>query len=118
FGKDLMPRVAALLGVLMVTDIMAVHGPYEFDRPIYAGNAVITVRAPEGQVLVGSVRAASYPVAATGEAATVEALSVDAEIPGHTRFVGLKQQSSDRPDLQTARKVISGGRGVGSEENF
>lgn len=118
FGKDLMPRVAAQLGVLMVTDIMAVHGTYEFERPIYAGNAIVTVKAPDDQILVGSVRAASYAAAASGDTAPVEALSVDAEIPSHTRFVGLEQQSSDRPDLQTASKVISGGRGVGSEENF
>lgn len=118
FGKDLMPRVAAKLGVLMVTDIMAVHGPHEFDRPIYAGNAIVTVKAPDDQILVGSVRAASYPVAQSGDTAPIEVLNVDADIPSHTRFVGLEQQTSDRPDLQTARKVISGGRGVGSEENF
>lgn len=119
FGKDLMPRVAAKLGVAMVTDIMAVHGAYEFDRPIYAGNAVVTVKAPEGQVLVGSVRCASYPaVAEGGDAAPVEALSLDVELPSHTRFVDLETHGSDRPDLQTAPKVVSGGRGVGSEENF
>jgi len=118
FGKDLMPRVAAKLGVLMVTDIMAVHGPYEFDRPIYAGNAVTTVQAPDNQILVGSVRAASYAAAESGDAAPVEATTADAEIPSHTRFVGLEQQTGDRPDLQTAPRVISGGRGVGSEENF
>ena len=118
FGKDLMPRVAAKLGVAMVTDIMAVHGPYEFDRPIYAGNALVTLAAPEDQILVASVRCASYPAAAGGNEAPVETLSLDAEIPAHTRFVGLEQHKSDRPDLQTAPKVVSGGRGVGSEENF
>ncbi len=119
FGKDLMPRVAAKMGVPMVTDIMAVHGAHEFDRPIYAGNAIDTVKAPEDQTLVGSVRAASYPAAPEGgDAAPVEALSLDVELPTHTRFVKLEQASSDRPDLQTAGKVISGGRGVGSEENF
>ena len=118
FGKDLMPRVAALLGVAMVTDIMAVYGPYEFDRPIYAGNAITTVAAPEEQVLVGSVRCASYPETGAGNSAAVEALSLDVELPNHTRFVNLEQQKSDRPDLQTAPKVISGGRGVGSEDNF
>lgn len=118
FGKDLMPRVAALLGAPMVTDIMAVHGPYEFDRPIYAGNAVITVAAPDDQVLVASVRCASYPAAGQGNDAAVEALELDADLPAHTRFVGLEQHTSDRPDLQTSPKVVSGGRGVGSEENF
>ena len=117
FGKDLMPRVAALLGAPMVTDIMGVHGEREFDRPIYAGNAVTRVTAPDG-VVVGSVRCASYSAAAGGGGAAVEAASVDADIPGHTRFVGLEEQGGDRPDLQSAPKVISGGRGVGSKENF
>ncbi|KEZ77641.1 electron transfer flavoprotein subunit alpha/FixB family protein [Salinisphaera hydrothermalis] len=118
FGKDLMPRVAALLGAPMVTDIMAVHTPHEFDRPIYAGNAVNTVAAPADRVLVASVRCASYPAAAGGNEAAIEPLELDVEVPSHTRFVGLEQQTSDRPDLQTAPKVVSGGRGVGSEENF
>ncbi|MBO9468793.1 FAD-binding protein [Endozoicomonas sp. G2_2] len=118
YGKDLMPRVAAKLGVAMITDIMAVHSAHEFDRPIYAGNAVITVKAPEDQTLVASVRCASYPAAAEGGNAEIETLSLDAELPSHTRFVNLEQAKSDRPDLQTAPKVVSGGRGVGSEENF
>lgn len=119
FGKDLMPRVAAKLGVAMVTDIMTVNGPYEFERPIYAGNAVITVAAPQDQILAASVRCASFAAAAeTDDAATVEALSLDTELPSHTRFDGLEQHTSDRPDLQTAPRVVSGGRGVGSEENF
>ena len=118
FGKDLMPRVAAKLGVAMITDIMAVHSAHEFDRPIYAGNAVITVKAPEDQTLVASVRCASYPAASEGGNAEIETLSLDAELPSHTRFVNLEQAKSDRPDLQTAPKVVSGGRGVGSEENF
>lgn len=118
FGKDLMPRVAALLGVLQVTDIMAVHGPYKFDRPIYAGNAIVTVEAPEGQVLVGTARGASFAEAGEQAACAVEPLSLDVELPTHTRFVGRETGSSDRPDLQTAPKVVSGGRGVGSKENF
>ncbi|WP_348761497.1 FAD-binding protein [uncultured Salinisphaera sp.] len=118
FGKDLMPRVAALADVPMVTDVMAVHGPYEFDRPIYAGNAITTVRAPEGQLLVASVRCASYIAAAANGHASVAPATTEAELPDHTRFVSLEHAESDRPDLQTASKVISGGRGVGSEENF
>lgn len=118
FGKDLMPRVAAKLGVLMITDIMAVHGDYEFDRPIYAGNAVTTVEAPGDQILVGSVRCASYPAVGEGGDAGSEALDLSAELPTHTRYVGAETGSSDRPDLQSAPKVVSGGRGVGSEENF
>ncbi len=119
FGKDLMPRVAALLGVAQVSDIAKVMDAYTFQRPIYAGNAIVTVQAPQDQVLVATVRTASY--AATGDgaaAAAVEALSLSAELPAHTRFVELAQGKSDRPDLQSASRVVSGGRGVGSAENF
>ena len=118
FGKDLMPVVAALLGVNQVSDLMAVEGDYTFQRPIYAGNAIVTVQAPAGQVVVATVRTASWPQAAEGNSAPVEAVEVDAALPTHTRFVGLAAGASDRPDLQSARRVISGGRGVGSEENF
>lgn len=117
FGKDLSPRVAALMGVPQVTDIMAVNGPNSFDRPIYAGNAVTTVETPEGTV-VGTIRCASFAAAGEGGSASVEAASVEASLPSHTRYVGLEAQASDRPDLQAAPKVVSGGRGVGSEENF
>ncbi len=117
-GKDLMPAVAALLGVNQVSDLMAVEGPHTFKRPIYAGNAIITVEVPADQVVVATVRAASWPEAAKGNNAAVEAISVDAALPSHTRFVGLAAGKSDRPDLQSAKRVVSGGRGVGSEENF
>ncbi|WP_433853582.1 electron transfer flavoprotein subunit alpha/FixB family protein [Stenotrophomonas nitritireducens] len=117
-GKDLMPAVAALLGVNQVSDLMAVDGPHTFKRPIYAGNAIITVEVPADQVVVATVRAASWPEAAKGNNAAVEAISVDAALPAHTRFVGLAAGKSDRPDLQSAKRVVSGGRGVGSEENF
>jgi len=118
FGKDLMPCVAALLGVAQVSDLMAVEGSHTFKRPIYAGNAIITVEAPAEQTVVATVRSASWPEAAQGGSAAVEALNVDAVLPTHTRFVGLAAASSDRPDLQSAKRVVSGGRGVGSEENF
>ena len=118
FGKDLMPCVAALLGVNQVSDLMAVEGSHTFTRPIYAGNAIITVEAPADQVVVATVRTASWPEAAQGGSAAVEATSVDAALPAHTRFKGLAAGKSDRPDLQSAKRVVSGGRGVGSEENF
>ncbi len=117
-GKDLMPAVAALLGVNQVSDLMAVDGPHTFKRPIYAGNAIITIEVPADQVVVATVRAASWPEAAKGNNAAVEAISVDVALPAHTRFVGLAAGKSDRPDLQSAKRVVSGGRGVGSEENF
>ena len=118
FGKDLMPHVAALLGVNQVSDIMSVEGSHTFKRPIYAGNAIVTVEAPAGSIVVATVRVASYQAAGGGNSAAIEAASVDAEIPTHTRFVGLESGASDRPDLQTAASVVSGGRALGSEENF
>ena len=118
FGKDLMPCVAALLGVNQISDLMAVEGSHTFKRPIYAGNAIITVEAPADQAVVATVRTASWPEAAQGGSAVVEAASVDATLPAHTRYVNLAAGKSDRPDLQSAKRVVSGGRGVGSEENF
>ncbi|CAN7178664.1 electron transfer flavoprotein subunit alpha/FixB family protein [Pseudoxanthomonas sp. LjRoot143] len=118
FGKDLLPCVAALLGVNQVSDLMAVDGPHTFKRPIYAGNAIITVDVPADQTVVATVRTASWQEAAKGGSATVEAANVDATLPTHTRYVGLAAGKSDRPDLQSAKRVVSGGRGVGSAENF
>ena len=118
FGKDLMPCVAALLGVAQVSDVMAVEGSHVFKRPIYAGNAIVTVEAPADHAVVATVRTASWPEAARGGSAAVEAASVDVALPAHTHYVGLAAGKSDRPDLQSARRVVSGGRGVGSAENF
>jgi electron transfer flavoprotein alpha subunit len=118
FGKDLMPCVAALLGTAQVSDVMSVVGSHTFKRPIYAGNAIITVEAPADHPVVATVRAASWPEAAKGGNATLESVSVEAALPTHTRFIGLAAGKSDRPDLQSAKRVVSGGRGVGSEENF
>ncbi|HEX7815146.1 electron transfer flavoprotein subunit alpha/FixB family protein [Dyella sp.] len=118
FGKDIAPRVAALLGVSQVSDIMTVEGPHSFKRPIYAGNAIVTVEVDAGSTVVATVRTASWPAAASSGAAPIEALSLDVALPSHTRFVNLQQGKSDRPDLQSAAKVVSGGRGVGSKENF
>ena len=114
FGKDVMPRVAALLGVAQVSDIMKVIDAHTFQRPIYAGNAIVTVSASADQTLVGTVRTASYAAAANGTGtAAVEALNLAVELPTHTRFVALAQDKTDRPDLQSASRVVSGGRGVG-----
>ena len=118
FGKDLMPRVAALLGVQQVSDIMAVHSASSFDRPIYAGNAIVTVDVPAEPMICATVRLASFKSVGEQGAAGIEAASVDAELPSHTRFVGLDAAKGDRPDLQSAGKVVSGGRALGSSENF
>ena len=119
FGKDLMPRVAALLGVNQISDVMAVLGGHSFKRPIYAGNAILTVEAPADLPVVATVRTASYQEADNSGNATIEIRTVTAaDIPEHTRFVELQAGASDRPDLQTAAKVISGGRALASAENF
>ena len=118
FGKDLMPRVAALRGVNQISDVMAVLESHKFKRPIYAGNVIVTIEAPADSLVVATVRTASFQSAGTGNTATIEQLSTDAEIPDHTRFIELQAGKSDRPDLQTAAKVVSGGRALGSSENF
>lgn len=118
FGKDLMPRVAALLGVAQVSDIMAVDAPRRFQRPIYAGNAIVTVEVPAGQAIVATVRCASFKPVEAGGSAAVEARPAMPVEAGHTRFVELRSGTGGKRDLQTSRFVVSGGRGVGSAENF
>ena len=118
FGKDLAPRVAALLGVAQISDVITVEDSHRFTRPIYAGNAIVTVEAPVNQTVVATVRTASWSAAGSKGSAPVEAITVEATLPSHTRLINLHQGNSDRPDLQNARKVVSGGRGVGSKENF
>ncbi|HEY8537546.1 MAG TPA: electron transfer flavoprotein subunit alpha/FixB family protein [Steroidobacteraceae bacterium] len=118
FGKDLLPRVAALLDVGQLSDIMAVESAYRFRRPIYAGNAIITVEAPQDKKVVATVRTASFEAAPQGGNATIEAANVSVDLPTHTRFVERSAATSGRPDLQTAARVVSGGRAVGSAENF
>ena len=118
FGKDLMPRVAALLGVNQVSDIMSVQGSHTFKRPIYAGNVILTVEAPADLPVVATIRTASYKSVSATNNAPVESLTDHTELPQHTRFVGLSTGSSDRPDLQSASLVVSGGRALGSAENF
>jgi electron transfer flavoprotein alpha subunit len=118
FGKDLMPRIAALLDSAQVSDIMAAESATRFRRPIYAGNAIATVEAEAGARVVATVRTASFEAAPEGGSASIETAGVTAEVPTHTRFVSVSAAASDRPDLQTARRVISGGRALGSAENF
>jgi electron transfer flavoprotein alpha subunit len=119
FGKDVLPRAAALLGAPQISDIMEVVDARTFKRPIYAGNAIVDVRVPPGVTVVGTVRTASFQAVAAGSAiAPIEAVRTAVELPTHSEFVGLAAQESERPDLQSAGRVVSGGRGVGSEENF
>ena len=117
-GRDTLPRVAAQLGVQQISDIMRVESERVFDRPIYAGNAITTVEAPEDMMVVATVRTASYRAVQEEGQATIEAQKLDMKPPSHTRFVERREAKGERPDLQTARKVVSGGRAVGSAENF
>ncbi|MCL5778473.1 FAD-binding protein [Limibaculum sp. FT325] len=115
-GKNVAPRVAALLDVMVISDIQGVNGPDEFVRPIYAGNAIQTVRSKDAKKVV-TVRGASFE--ATGEQAPCPIeKGAAAGDPGLSEWVEDKVVSSDRPELTSARIVISGGRGMGSKENF
>ena len=118
FGKDVMPRVAALLGVSQVSDIMAVEGSHRFQRPIYAGNAILTVEAPADAPVVATVRVASFEAAAGGGNAPIEKADPGVALPSHTRFVTRSGATTGRPDLQSATRVVSGGRALGSADNF
>jgi electron transfer flavoprotein alpha subunit len=118
FGRDLMPHVAALLSVNQVSDIMNIESSHTFRRPIYAGSAVAIVEAPGDSVVVGTVRIASYAAVNGGNSASIESSDVTVDVPSHTRVLEVQSGVSDRPDLQTAAKVVAGGRALGSEENF
>jgi electron transfer flavoprotein alpha subunit len=118
FGKDLMPRVAALLGAAQISDVMAVQSAYRFQRPVYAGNAIVTVEAPSDTKLVATVRAASFAPAASDAHAPIEARTQSLSLPTHTRFVSRSEPQLGRPDLQTAARVVSGGRALASADNF
>ena len=117
FGKNLMPRVAALLDVAQISDAIAIEGPDTFIRPIYAGNALVTVRSKDA-IKVVTIRTTAFDAAAeTGGAATVEAIPAAAD-PGLSSFVGQELTRSARPELTSAKIVVSGGRGMQSGENF
>jgi len=118
FGKDLMPRAAALLGVPQVSDIMSVEGARRFKRPVYAGNAVLTVEAPAERIVVATARLASWQAAPEGGEGAVENVVLDVELPDHTKWLELKMPETERPDLQSASVVVSGGRALGSADNF
>jgi electron transfer flavoprotein alpha subunit len=118
FGKDLMPRVAALLGVGQVSDVMAVEGPHAFKRPIYAGNAVLTLEVPADAVVVATVRVASFEAAPQGGSAAIEKVDAGVPLPSHTRFVSRSGATTGRPDLQSAARVVAGGRALGSADGF
>ncbi len=117
FGKNVLPRVAALLDVMQVSDVTHVRAPDTFDRPIYAGNAIATVQSAD-PVKVLTVRTTGFDAAAT-DSGTV-AVDVVEAVPdtGLSALVGREQTKSERPELTAAKIVVSGGRGLGSKENF
>ena len=116
-GKNIMPRVAALLDVAQISDVLKVESPDTFVRPIYAGNAMATVQSSDAKKVM-TVRGTGFAAAdAEGGSASVEAVAA-AENPGISSFVGQELSQSDRPELTAAKIIISGGRGMGSGENF
>ncbi|MNG44908.1 Electron transfer flavoprotein subunit alpha [compost metagenome] len=116
-GKNVLPRAAALLDVSMISDIIAVESAKTFKRPIYAGNAIATVQSDEA-IVVATVRGTAFdPVANTGGSAAVEAVA-DVQDAGISQFISEEIVKSERPELTAARIVVSGGRGVGSGENY
>ena len=117
FGKNVMPRAAALLDVAQVSDISAIVGPDTFVRPIYAGNAMATVQSSDAIKII-TVRGTAFDAAPTeGGSAAIEEIEA-AEDPGLSRFIGHELTKSERPELTSARVIISGGRGMQSGENF
>ncbi|MEM8571183.1 MAG: electron transfer flavoprotein subunit alpha/FixB family protein [Pseudomonadota bacterium] len=115
-GKNVAPRVAALLDVMVISDITGVDGASTFERPIYAGNALQTVETSDAKKVV-TVRGASFEATGEQAACPVEAGTSPAD-PGLSSWVEDRIQTSDRPELASAKVIVSGGRGVGSEENF
>ncbi|WP_291729393.1 electron transfer flavoprotein subunit alpha/FixB family protein [Leisingera sp. F5] len=115
-AKNVLPRVAALLDVMVISDVSGVVDGNTFERPIYAGNAIQTVKSNDAKKVV-SIRTASFDAAGDGGSASVETISAAAN-PGLSEWVEDKVAASDRPELTSAGIVVSGGRGVGSEEDF
>ncbi len=117
FGKNVMPRVAAKLGVAQISDIVAIESADTFKRPIYAGNAIATVRSKDGKKVI-TVRTTAFD-ATPAEGGAAEVVEIEAvPAPSNVRFVSQELTQSERPELTAARIVISGGRGMGSAENF
>ena len=115
-AKNIMPRVAALLDVMVISDVSGVVDADTFERPIYAGNAIQTVKSSDATKVV-TIRTSTFDAAGAGGSAPVETVDAPAA-SGLSEWVEDKIAESDRPDLTSAKIVVSGGRGVGSEENF
>lgn len=115
-GKNVLPRVAARLDVMQISDIIKVVSADTFERPIYAGNAIQTVQSGDGKKVI-TVRTAAFPAVGEGANAVVESVSAPAAV-GASQFESAELTKSDRPELTSARIIISGGRGLGNGENF
>ena len=116
YGKNILPRVAARLDVGQISEITKVDSPDTFERPIYAGNAIATVQSIDA-IKVITVRATGFDAAATGGSAAIEKITAVAD-SGKSAFVSRELAKSDRPELTAAKVIVSGGRGIGSAENF
>jgi electron transfer flavoprotein alpha subunit len=116
YGKNILPRVAAKLDVAQISEITKVDSPDTFERPIYAGNAIATVQSGDS-VKVITVRGTAFDSAAAGGSAAIEAIAAVADA-GTSSFVGRELAKSDRPELTAAKVIVSGGRGIGSADNF
>jgi electron transfer flavoprotein alpha subunit len=116
-GKNIAPRVAALLDVMQVSDILSVEGPDTFTRPIYAGNAIATVKSKDVKKVITVRTTAFEKAAAQGGSASVETVDAGGD-PGTSSFVGLEASESARPELTSAKVIVSGGRAFGSSEQF
>ncbi|MEO1193240.1 MAG: FAD-binding protein [Pseudomonadota bacterium] len=117
FGKNLLPRAAALLDVQQISDVAAIEAPDTFVRPIYAGNALATVKTADAIKLLTIRTTAFEPVAETGGSAAIEDVASTGDV-GLSSFVGEELTESERPELTTARVIVSGGRGMQSSDNF
>ena len=115
-GKNFMPRVAALLDVMQISDVTKIDGPDTFERPIYAGNAIQTVRSHDAKKVI-TVRTAAFQATGEGGSAPVEPAPAAAD-PGLSSFAGEELSKSERPELTSAKIIISGGRAMQSRENF
>ena len=115
-GKNFMPRVAALLDVMQISDVLKVNAPDTFERPIYAGNAIQTVRSRDAKKVI-TVRTAAFQAAGEGGAAPIEPVGPGTD-PALSSFVGEELSKTDRPELTSAKIIISGGRAMQSRENF
>lgn len=116
FGKNFMPRLAAKLDVMQISDVIKIHSSSTFDRPIYAGNAIMTVESND-TVKVMTIRPTTFEKASQGGNAPIEKKAFNEAVKGST-FISIEESKSERPDLSSAKIVVSGGRGVGSKENF